>query len=71
MKTFSKEEMLEILNKYLGYGNPDATIYFIGLEEKVRGRFKKFYRKIILKEFKSVFGLNKMLIWELLRKSNG
>lgn len=34
MKTFSKEEMLEILNKYLGYGNPDATIYFIGLEEK-------------------------------------
>ena len=34
MKTFSKEGRLEILNKYLGYGNPDATIYFIGLEEK-------------------------------------
>ncbi len=34
MKTYSKEERLEILNKYLGYGSPDATIYFIGLEEK-------------------------------------
>lgn len=34
MKTYCKEERLKLLNKYLGYGNPNATIYFIGLEEK-------------------------------------
>lgn len=34
MKTFTSIERFEIINKCLGYGNPNAIIYFIGLEEK-------------------------------------